>query len=51
MEYILLMSFLTENGEKSNLNISGVKPELTPAERNTLLVLFPKIFLEMIKVN
>lgn len=37
MEYILLMSFLTENGEKSNLNISGVKPDLTPVEVNTLM--------------
>ncbi|WP_341424063.1 DUF2922 domain-containing protein [Clostridium beijerinckii] len=37
MEYILLISFLTENGEKPNLNISGVKPDLTPAEVNTLM--------------
>ena len=37
MEYILAMTFITENGLKSNFSISGVKPTLTPAEVNTLM--------------
>jgi hypothetical protein len=37
MEYVLSMTFLTELGIKSNFSISGVKPDLTPAQINTLM--------------
>ncbi len=37
MEYTLSMTFLTEYGIKSTLSISGVKPDLTKAEINTLM--------------
>ena len=37
MEYILAMTFLTELGIKSNFNISGIKPDLTSAQVNTLM--------------
>lgn len=37
MEHILSMSFTTEKGAKSNININGVKPELTQAQINTLM--------------
>jgi hypothetical protein len=37
MEYILAMTFITENGLKSNFSISGVKPTLTPTEVNSLM--------------
>lgn len=37
MEYILAMTFLTEDGVKSTLSINGVKPELTEAEAMALM--------------
>lgn len=37
MEYILLMTFVTETGEKSSLSISPVKQALTKDEINTLM--------------
>lgn len=37
MEYVLAMTFITENGLKSNFSISGVKPTLTPTEVNSLM--------------
>jgi len=37
MEYILVMTFLTEYGLKSNFTISGVKPALTSVEVNALM--------------
>ncbi|WP_160688199.1 DUF2922 domain-containing protein [Clostridium sp. C2-6-12] len=37
MEHILSMSFTTEKGAKSNININGVKPDLTQAQINTLM--------------
>lgn len=37
MEHVLTMTFLTENGEKSNFSISGVKPTLTGGEINSLM--------------
>ena len=37
MEYVLAMTFLTELGTKSNFSISGVKPDLTSAQINTLM--------------
>ncbi|MDR3594796.1 DUF2922 domain-containing protein [Clostridium sp.] len=37
MEYVLAMTFITENGLKSNFSISGVKPTLTSAEVNSLM--------------
>lgn len=37
MEYTLSMTFLTEYGIKSTLSISGVKPDLTKDEINTLM--------------
>ncbi|WP_297424677.1 DUF2922 domain-containing protein [Clostridium sp.] len=37
MEYILAMTFITENGLKSNFSISGVNPTLTSAEVNSLI--------------
>lgn len=46
MEYILLMSFVTEKGGKCNLNINGVKPDITQAEINTLMdtIITKKVF-------
>ena len=46
MEYILVMSFVTETGGKCNLNINGVKPEITQAEINTLMdtIITKKVF-------
>ena len=46
MEYILVMSFVTEFGGKCNLNINGVKPEITKAEINTLMdtIITKKVF-------
>jgi len=46
MEYILVMSFVTEFGGKCNLNINGVKPEITQAEINTLMdtIITKKVF-------
>jgi len=37
MEYVLSMTFLTELGIKSNFSISGIKPDLTSAQVNTLM--------------
>lgn len=37
MEYTLSMTFLTEDGEKSTLSISGVKDNLTKDNVNTLM--------------
>jgi hypothetical protein len=37
MDYILAMTFLTEAGEKNNFSISGVKPNLTQDQVNTLM--------------
>lgn len=46
MEYILVMSFVTEKGGKCNLNINGVKPEITQSEINTLMdtIIAKKVF-------
>lgn len=40
MDYILSMTFITEAGEKTNFSISGVKPDLTPTQINTLMNTF-----------
>jgi len=47
MEYILAMSFLTENGLKSAFSINGVKPDITATEVNSLmdLIILKNIFL------
>lgn len=37
MEYVLTMTFLTENGLKSTFSINGVKPDLTKEEANGLM--------------
>jgi len=37
MEYVLAMTFATELGGKSNFSVSGVKPDITPAQVNTLM--------------
>ena len=37
MEHILSMSFTTEKGAKSKININGVKPDITSAQINTLM--------------
>lgn len=37
MEYTLSMVFITEKGSKSSLSISGVKPDLTKAQIDTLM--------------
>lgn len=37
MEYILAMTFATERGGKSNFSVSGVKPDITPTQVNTLM--------------
>lgn len=37
MDYILAMTFLTEGGEKNNMSITGVKPNITQAQVNTLM--------------
>eukprot|EP00828_Plagiopyla_frontata_P028660 TRINITY_DN3704_c0_g1_i1.p1 TRINITY_DN3704_c0_g1~~TRINITY_DN3704_c0_g1_i1.p1 ORF type:complete len:225 (-),score=-4.49 TRINITY_DN3704_c0_g1_i1:221-895(-) len=37
MDYILLMTFVTEGGSKSNLSINGVKPDTTSAQVNSLM--------------
>lgn len=37
MEYVLAMTFLTEKGLKSNFSISGIKPDLTSAQVNSLM--------------
>ncbi|MBC2457043.1 DUF2922 domain-containing protein [Clostridium beijerinckii] len=37
MEYNLSMTFLTELGLKSTLNVSGVKPDLTKDQVNGLM--------------
>lgn len=37
MEYVLAMTFLTENGLKSNFSVSGIKPDLTSAQVNSLM--------------
>ena len=47
MEYTLSMVFLTENGLKSTLSISGVKSTITQAQANTLMdtIIAKNIFL------
>lgn len=37
MEYILLMTFITETGEKSSFSISDVKENLTQTEIDALM--------------
>lgn len=37
MEYVLAMTFVTEQGIKSTISISGVKSTLTQAEANALM--------------
>ena len=37
MEHILSMSFTTEKGSKTNININGVKPDITSDQINTLM--------------
>ena len=37
MEYTLSMVFLTENGLKSTLSVSGVKSTITEAQAKTLM--------------
>ena len=37
MEYVLSMTFITENGLKSTLSISGVKSTIAQADANTLM--------------
>lgn len=37
MEYTLSMVFITEKGTKSSLSISGIKPDLTKAQVDTLM--------------
>jgi len=37
MEYVLAMTFLTENGVKSTISINGVKSALTEAEAKALM--------------
>ncbi|AGX44472.1 DUF2922 domain-containing protein [Clostridium saccharobutylicum] len=37
MEYVLSMTFLTENGLKSSLSINGVKADLDKDQVNTLM--------------
>ena len=46
MEYILPMSFLTENGLKSAFSINGVKPDITATEVNSLmdLIILKNVF-------
>jgi len=46
MEYILAMSFLTENGLKSAFSINGVKPDITATEVNSLmdLIILKNVF-------
>lgn len=37
MEYTLSMVFITEKGSKSSLSISGIKPDLTKDQIDTLM--------------
>lgn len=37
MEYSLAMTFLTEKGIKTNFSITGVNPDATPAQVNSLM--------------
>ena len=37
MEYVLLMTFITESGLKSNISVSGIKPDLSQAQVNSLM--------------
>lgn len=37
MEYTLSMTFLTSSGEKSTLNVSGVKTDITKEAINSLM--------------
>ncbi|GAA0077112.1 hypothetical protein UT300005_14900 [Clostridium sp. CTA-5] len=37
MEYTLTMTFLTSTGKKVNINIGGVKSELTKEEASSLM--------------
>ena len=47
MEYVLSLIFLTEQGSKSTITISGVKPGITQAQVNSLMdvILAKNIFL------
>jgi len=47
MEYVLSMIFLTEQGLKSTISISGVKSTITQAQVNSLmdLIIAKNIFL------
>ena len=47
MEYTLSMIFLTENGLKSTLSVSGVKSTITETQANTLMdiIIAKNIFL------
>ena len=47
MEYTLSMIFLTENGLKSTLSVSGVKSTITEVQANTLMdiIIAKNIFL------
>ena len=47
MEYTLSMVFLTENGLKSTLSVSGVKSTITQAQANSLMdtIITKNIFL------
>ncbi len=47
MEYILSMIFLTEQGSKTTITISGVKSEITQAQVNSLMdtIIAKNIFL------
>ncbi|WP_026887562.1 DUF2922 domain-containing protein [Clostridium beijerinckii] len=47
MEYTLSMVFITENGLKSSLSVSGVKANITQAEVDTLMdtIIAKNIFL------
>ena len=47
MEYVLSMIFLTEQGSKSTITISGVKSTITQAQVNSLMdvIIAKNIFL------
>lgn len=47
MEYILAMTFTTEDGKNTTLSISGVKSDITSLEANSLmdLIISKNIFL------
>lgn len=37
MEYILTLTFMTENGKESSITINGVKPDVTSEQANALM--------------